>query len=295
MKKLKWVYDELTPADGTASKYIYNLMLGNERLCQLIVEKGTSQVSYYYGDSKLGSTIGDLSTDTIDEIKAKALQYTEETNDEKLQDALLHATKCSHINNLIDLELSGVSQEMVTLDSTIEFLNGLLAYDRQAVTDLLNARVTANQAMVDHPTVQAGESSIGFLGVLNGLFGVNEVGWGKIQANLENGVVRDFTRTGERLGQYAGISLIEVDRDDWEPVPKGSLGVAFNIKTGESSHVFHPDHFESGPDKDLRLPDLKEYDLGSNFKPEGLPYDPANIKDAFENLHNDHSADGLYQ
>lgn len=280
MKKLEWKYDELTPADGTAPKYIYNLMLGNESLCQLIVEKGTSQVSYYYGDSKFGSTIGDLSTDTIDEIKAKALQYTEDLNDEKLQEALLHATKWSHINNLIDLELSGVAQEMITLDSTIEFLNGLLAYDRQAVTDLLNARVTANQAMVDHPTVQAGENDIGFLGVLNGLFGLNEAGLGHITANLDHGVIKNFCRTDEQAVRYEGISLVKVERDDLGAVPKGALGVAFNIKTGESSHVFHPDHFESSSPL----------------------YDPANIKDAFEDSDerstpwpDDHSADGLYQ
>ena len=61
--------------------------------------------------------------------------------------------------------------EQITIDETISFLNTLLAIDGDAVTRLIESRVTCNQDLVDHPTVQCGKDFVGMLGILNGLFG----------------------------------------------------------------------------------------------------------------------------
>ena len=80
-------------------------------------------------------------------------------------------------------------KKSITLDETIEFLNGLIEIDSEAVGRLITARVPCNEAMADHPTVQVGDCrdgfEVGFLGVLNGLFGIDENGWGGITMIFE--------------------------------------------------------------------------------------------------------------
>ncbi len=97
--------------------------------------------------------------------------------------------------------------ESRTIDETIDFLNGMVALDPHAVGRLIAARVPCNLALADHPTVQVcahdedtdiggAEFAVGFLGVLNGLFGIDEKGWGVITALVENnGSVSKFYRT----------------------------------------------------------------------------------------------------
>ena len=66
----------------------------------------------------------------------------------------------------------------VTLDETIDYLNGLIETDRVAIAALIANRVPCNQQLADHPTVQVfrqhGGYLVGLLGILNGLFGVFE-------------------------------------------------------------------------------------------------------------------------
>lgn len=62
-------------------------------------------------------------------------------------------------------------RESVTIDEVIGFLNHLITVDPGAITRLIEARVACNDAMTNHPTVQCGENEVGFLGVLNGIFG----------------------------------------------------------------------------------------------------------------------------
>jgi len=102
----------------------------------------------------------------------------------------------------------------VTIDEVIQFLNEVTEIDRSAMTALLETRVPCNQALADHPTVQVqasnGQNSVGFLGILNGLFGVFDdepnKGWGGITAvydkNDENGesVIR-FEQTAKLSGR----------------------------------------------------------------------------------------------
>lgn len=77
----------------------------------------------------------------------------------------------------------------VALDETIEFLNELLDLDPVAVRALVEQRVSCNKALAEHPTVQTwsppsanGVNYVGLLGILNGLFGVDDAGGGPITA-----------------------------------------------------------------------------------------------------------------
>lgn len=78
----------------------------------------------------------------------------------------------------------------VTIDEVVQFLNEVTEIDQSAMTALLETRVPCNQALADHPTVQVqarnDQNSVGFLGLLNGLFGVFDEGhhkdWGDIVA-----------------------------------------------------------------------------------------------------------------
>jgi hypothetical protein len=72
----------------------------------------------------------------------------------------------------------------------IDFLNSLILLDKDAVSALINTRVPCNKEFSEHETVQvlAGENSthsVGLLGILNGLCGVDENSWGFIVAEVD--------------------------------------------------------------------------------------------------------------
>lgn len=80
---------------------------------------------------------------------------------------------------------------MIKIDShtIIDFLNELIVLDRDAISALINTRVPCNKQFSEHETIQvlAGENetySVGLLGILNGLCGVDENGWGFIVAEV---------------------------------------------------------------------------------------------------------------
>ena len=90
-------------------------------------------------------------------------------------------------------------------DGLVKYLNELLAIDQDFVSRLVDHRVTCNEQLARHPSVQVGKSEgdyrAGFLGVLNGYLGVIDRGprrgWGPITAVLEDGKVVRFQRTPE--------------------------------------------------------------------------------------------------
>jgi len=78
-------------------------------------------------------------------------------------------------------------RESVSLTDVFSFLNELVAMDPKAVELLIEHRVPCNEALANHPTVQVrGNSTVGFLGALNGLFGAYGDGWGSIAAVFED-------------------------------------------------------------------------------------------------------------
>lgn len=81
---------------------------------------------------------------------------------------------------MIDVEMA---------EKIVAFLNECLELDRPAVAALIANRVPCNQALADHPTVQAGAQhggyNVGMLGILNGLCGTFENSTGAIAAIFE--------------------------------------------------------------------------------------------------------------
>jgi len=99
----------------------------------------------------------------------------------------------------------------VSVDDAIAFLNELVELDRQAIGNLVETRVVCNVGLAGHPTVQTLVYNnlpkvdpadpplykVGFLGILNGLFGIDSEGWGPIAASFEkneDGSVGEFIK-----------------------------------------------------------------------------------------------------
>src|ERR1035437_1269272 len=85
----------------------------------------------------------------------------------------------------------------VTQEEVISFLNEALKTDPVAIVGLINTRVPCNAEMEAHPTIQVGRHSgamtVGLLGILNGLFGIDERGYGPF------GAIGSFFRNGDSL------------------------------------------------------------------------------------------------
>ncbi len=85
-------------------------------------------------------------------------------------------------------------QVTVTACAVVEVLNRALKADPGAINELFDYRVPCNEALTDDPTVQvrsghglAGQKgTVGVLGLINGLLGVDENGWGYVRAVYDN-------------------------------------------------------------------------------------------------------------
>lgn len=75
----------------------------------------------------------------------------------------------------------------------IQYLNSLLFLDKIALQNLIETRVQCNEKLANHETVQVlegngdniGTFSVGLLGILNGLCGIDEDGWGYIVVKMD--------------------------------------------------------------------------------------------------------------
>ena len=79
----------------------------------------------------------------------------------------------------------------VTVEDAIDLLNQLVAADPKAALGLVEQRVGCAQELAEHPTIQVWqpegeEPTVGILGVINGMFGTDEAGWGPIAAVFED-------------------------------------------------------------------------------------------------------------
>lgn len=77
-------------------------------------------------------------------------------------------------------------KESISIDEVIEFLNELIKTDPDTMYKLVENRISCNNDMLNHPTVQVQDydsnPKVGFLGIINGLFGTDEKGWGPFAA-----------------------------------------------------------------------------------------------------------------
>jgi hypothetical protein len=87
------------------------------------------------------------------------------------------------------------------IDEAIAVLNRIHKSDPSVLPALIFHRVPCNQTLADDPTVQVGKTGqedveweVGLLGIINGLFGIQEDGFGYIAANFDKGMILNFTR-----------------------------------------------------------------------------------------------------
>ncbi len=70
-------------------------------------------------------------------------------------------------------------KKSITAEEMLHYLNGLIVLDRRAISTLFLIRTGCNESLENHPTVQVSDdSTVGILGIINGMFGVNKHGWG---------------------------------------------------------------------------------------------------------------------
>lgn len=88
-----------------------------------------------------------------------------------------------------------VVESRINAEAVVAALNSLVEADRECLTKMIDMRVPCNTTLLDHPTAQVvcdgavnGEvinPRIGLLGVVNGLLGITEQGWGYIAAEMD--------------------------------------------------------------------------------------------------------------
>ena len=106
-------------------------------------------------------------------------------------------------------------QDKISIKETVDYLNDLLKVDPDAINALFSIRVGCNKSLADHPTLQViGLSKdyfiFGIIGLLNGLFGIDEHGWGHISADCEGSKITRFRiLTSEDVKRYTANQHIE--------------------------------------------------------------------------------------
>lgn len=75
-------------------------------------------------------------------------------------------------------------KESVTVGDVVEVLNRATKEDAGAIRALIENRVPCNKNLSDDPTIQVSDNSVGLLGIINGIFGINDEGWGTIAAEF---------------------------------------------------------------------------------------------------------------
>ncbi len=98
-------------------------------------------------------------------------------------------------------------KSFVTLEEVIDLLNELLLIDRGAITNLIDQRVKCNSELSNHRTVQTTNAQrsflsergddffIGVLGLINGIFGIDENGIGPITVMYDGHKISEFKRS----------------------------------------------------------------------------------------------------
>ena len=101
------------------------------------------------------------------------------------------------------------------IDRAIQVLNEALDSDPAAINQLMSCEVLINTTLTVHPTIQVGKSHqrpdrieyvLRPLGLINGLFGVDEDTYGFIAARVgEDGKIEGFERLDK--GKAPGVNI----------------------------------------------------------------------------------------
>ena len=97
-------------------------------------------------------------------------------------------------------------QDPISIAIAIERLNSMLEVDPEAMARLIEMRIPCTE-LADHPTAQVYEAEdstcyVGHLGLLNGIFGIDDNGWGPIAAIYEEGKLVRFAKTHHHLHPF---------------------------------------------------------------------------------------------
>ena len=90
---------------------------------------------------------------------------------------------------------------MEAIDFAIKVLNEALELDSRAINKIMQFKFECSEELAGHSTIQCGKTfqetfTISGLGLINGLFGVNENSEGMILACVEGGRITSFKRRG---------------------------------------------------------------------------------------------------
>lgn len=101
-------------------------------------------------------------------------------------------------------------KQSVSVEDAIHLLNELLEIDPNAIGALVANRVPCNEGIADHYSVQVEHRNSGFnvglLGIINGLFGIDDDGWGAIACEFDCGDLLKFRRaTDSDKGKGEGV------------------------------------------------------------------------------------------
>lgn len=82
-------------------------------------------------------------------------------------------------------------KQFVSIQDVCALLNELVVLDPDCIKAFVFQRVPCNEAVADHPTIQVhqpkGEKpTVGLLGILNGIFGIQEDGMGALCAEVDD-------------------------------------------------------------------------------------------------------------
>jgi len=90
-------------------------------------------------------------------------------------------------------------KESISSQDVCELLNEFLKLDSECANKLFSYREKCNEKIIGHPTIQVGQNDkVGFIGLLNGMFGVREDGRGSVCIEIdENEKILGFKQTPE--------------------------------------------------------------------------------------------------
>lgn len=80
--------------------------------------------------------------------------------------------------------------KLLMAEAFVAVLNRALESDSAAIDQLFDHRVKCNEALADDPSIQVrardgGVTTLGVLGLINGLIGISDYGFGLIAAEVE--------------------------------------------------------------------------------------------------------------
>lgn len=152
-----------------------------------------------------------------------------------------------------------ILKQSVSVEDAINLLNELLELDANAIGSLVANRVPCNQGIADHYSVPVEQRNggfvIGMFGIINGLFGVDDDGWGAIVYDLDCGNLLKFRKA--------------TDRDKGKNEGSGDVHIIFNRVCdycGDDSREAMPLHGEYGDGKHYSYLCMKCFEsLGLTF------------------------------